>query len=416
MGHIINLIAEAYLFGQDSLAFERDFVRAGPPQRRELWRQRGAIGKLHNLVAHVMASGKRSALFDEIQNTENTGVAGGKIWKLLLDGGIRWNASYSMIRRAIELKEALNAYAAKLQVSAELLDREVFAYDFIEERDWQTLSVIQDHLAILFRATKDLEGNANLQEKAGKASYGALWECLPTFDHLLEHFEQLQIQASAGFFEYNPRIQQSITLAWQKTKDYYARTDHSTAWIAALVLHPRIKWIYLEAKWNGSLLPYLTQAKKDLKKLWEQKYKGQDIDLQEREEDSPVPPPMSMIEQILESVVPLGQAQRYNPRRDQYATYIAEASVVNLSVMDYWKAREREWPQLTAMAFDFLSIPAMSAECERVFSACSRMTTAQSSRLSGETLWYTECLKNWQNRGAIEIGGFNSGILLNLEV
>ncbi len=38
------------------------------------------------------------------------------------------------------------------------------------------------------------------------------------------------------------------------------------------------------------------------------------------------------------------------------------------------------------MAYDFLAIPAMSSECERVFSSYLKQITTQSSRLSGETL------------------------------
>jgi hypothetical protein len=62
MGHVLNLIAEQYLFGQDSASFETDYTKAGPDERRKLWRQRGELGKLHNLVAHVMASGKRRVI------------------------------------------------------------------------------------------------------------------------------------------------------------------------------------------------------------------------------------------------------------------------------------------------------------------------------------------------------------------
>ena len=75
-----------------------------------MWRDRGEFGKLHNLVAYVMVSGKRSELFISLQLTENVGKVAGKRWKLVLDGGIRWNAIYSMIRRALELKQALNTY------------------------------------------------------------------------------------------------------------------------------------------------------------------------------------------------------------------------------------------------------------------------------------------------------------------
>jgi hypothetical protein len=89
MGHVLNLIAEAYLYGQDASDSEQRFKEQGLSGRRKMWRGRGELGKLHNLVAHVMASGKRSELFTALQTTENTGKAAGKRWKLVLDGGIR---------------------------------------------------------------------------------------------------------------------------------------------------------------------------------------------------------------------------------------------------------------------------------------------------------------------------------------
>ncbi len=63
IGHILNLIAEAYLYGQDVKSFDKNFKEAGPGERRKLWRRRGELGKLHNLVTHVMASGKRTDIF-----------------------------------------------------------------------------------------------------------------------------------------------------------------------------------------------------------------------------------------------------------------------------------------------------------------------------------------------------------------
>jgi hAT family C-terminal dimerisation region len=65
------------------------------------------------------------------------------------------------------------------------------------------------------------------------------------------------------------------------------------------------------------------------------------------------------------------------------------------------------------MAFDFHAIPAMSSECERVFSSYGKMTTPESTRLSGETLWHHECLKNWQRRGAIRIKTFKNAYIIN---
>ena len=78
IGHVLNLIAEAYLFGQDVSDFEKIFKEQGLSGRRKMWRDRGELGKLYNLVAHVMASRKRSDLFTALQETENVGIIAGK--------------------------------------------------------------------------------------------------------------------------------------------------------------------------------------------------------------------------------------------------------------------------------------------------------------------------------------------------
>lgn len=89
MGHIINLIAESYIFGQDASSWEDNFKKAGPGERRKLWRQRGELGKLHNLVAHVIASGKRTDIFEKLQVNANINITSSKVWKLVLDSSIR---------------------------------------------------------------------------------------------------------------------------------------------------------------------------------------------------------------------------------------------------------------------------------------------------------------------------------------
>jgi hypothetical protein len=74
-----------------------------------------------------------------------------------------------------------------------------------------------------------------------------------------------------------------------------------------------------------------------------------------------------------------------------------------MAVLEYWKSREAYWPELAKMGLDFLAVPAMSAECERVFSSCAKITTVESSRLSEDMLWHQEVLKNWQIRGTIRM-------------
>ena len=64
-GHIINLAAKAFLFGNDCEAFIDDVEvaeRATARDERYLaaeqvkWRSRGPVGKFHNIVAYIRAS------------------------------------------------------------------------------------------------------------------------------------------------------------------------------------------------------------------------------------------------------------------------------------------------------------------------------------------------------------------------
>ena len=82
-----------------------------------------------------MASGKRTDIFVALQATENVGIVAGKRWKLVLDGGIRWNATYSMIRRALELRQALDKYTIRLGLSKDALDRETFKNDYLSDNE-----------------------------------------------------------------------------------------------------------------------------------------------------------------------------------------------------------------------------------------------------------------------------------------
>jgi hypothetical protein len=59
-GHIINLVARSILFGTDADAFEEDCQADKEVQdEMKLWRSKGPIGKLHNIVHWVQRSGQR---------------------------------------------------------------------------------------------------------------------------------------------------------------------------------------------------------------------------------------------------------------------------------------------------------------------------------------------------------------------
>ena len=71
-------------------------------------------------------------------------------------------------------------------------------------------------------------------------------------EHVLSHFEGLEKQAKAGDFNHHPSIRNSITESWNKANGYYTKTGPFIAYMAAVVLHPRFKWLYFMNAWKGS--------------------------------------------------------------------------------------------------------------------------------------------------------------------
>jgi hypothetical protein len=131
-GHVINLVAQAMLFGTDSEVYETLLAEAdqeeSPPRgkkrkhsefedeldnstvkmpdldaakRKTLeldlkrWRKFGAVGKLHNIVVHARWNPERIKRFEAIQKT----CGRTRVYQLRVDGGIRWNSTFEMIER-----------------------------------------------------------------------------------------------------------------------------------------------------------------------------------------------------------------------------------------------------------------------------------------------------------------------------
>lgn len=71
--------------------------------------------------------------------------------------------------------------------------------------------------------------------------------------------------------------------------------------------------------------------------------------------------------------------------------------------LQWWlePAQRLAYPSLSRMAIDVLSIPAMSAEPERVFSGARRTISWQRMRLGVKIIEAGECLKSWISSGII---------------
>lgn len=195
-GHILNLAARAFLWGEDPDLFEREaFTEAAfQVEERELrlWRKRGAVGKLHNIVRFVRASPQRRELMKSLacdQNDED----GYQLFEeeraaidleLMQNNETRWNSTFLMIQRAIRKREHIDHFIAYLETKTSEPRQRVPVQDQLSPQDWLLLAEIQSLLKPLHEITMRCQGWA----KEGR--HGALWEVMIGMEYLLNFFEE----------------------------------------------------------------------------------------------------------------------------------------------------------------------------------------------------------------------------------
>ena len=69
LGHILNLATKAFLFGSDIKSFKDELkINEEKKKQQEIWRKRGPIGKLHNVIMYIHGSPQRRDEFrDKVQ-------------------------------------------------------------------------------------------------------------------------------------------------------------------------------------------------------------------------------------------------------------------------------------------------------------------------------------------------------------
>ena len=68
-----------------------------------------------------------------------------------------------------------------------------------------------------------------------------------------------------------------------------------------------------------------------------------------------------------------------------------------VNAIDWWlePAQQKSYPNLSRMALDMLSIPAVSSDPERVFSAAKITPSDRRNKLEIQMIEHLECLKSW---------------------
>jgi hypothetical protein len=186
--HILKLVVKAFLEGDSkhllkSLGVDFNSQHSLEEEEEMLkeWRKRGPIGKLHNIVHFIRRSPQRRDKFVDIVKKAglspealielgDAAVDGGFV-QLVADNDSRWNSVYSMIERAIRLRDQIELFCI-WSASETDAKRRLSGEDRLEPEDWVILTYVKSILEPIQRVTKMFEGHA---PRFGEVIATAVW-------------------------------------------------------------------------------------------------------------------------------------------------------------------------------------------------------------------------------------------------
>jgi hypothetical protein len=226
---------------------------------QKAWREKGSIGKLHNLIVNIRMSPQRREIFRECK------IGDSDIDNLLpiLYNSTRWNSTFKSLQRALLLKRRIQLFCLNRQSE---LDK-----DILQEADWKSFDKITLGLRPFHQATLRAEGSAQ------NGHHGAIREALPNLETLLGTLEKQQEELHKIQGKKAPQpIQVAYQIAWEKLRKYYNKTDDAHGIYAAAVrLHPKYPKHYFERKWaTKELKEWKEPLYQSIKEYWEAEYHG----------------------------------------------------------------------------------------------------------------------------------------------
>lgn len=468
MGHVINLVAQQVLFGGDVESFE-DCITNVTAVEVELhtWRQKGPIGRLHNLIRYICASEQRRSLFLQVQREQpeamrSERLRGQATYELKHDNLTRWNSWYDAAERALDLRHAvddivdreLEPYYQKLarfnmrnnSQSAAPPKEPSLLLDRLNNDDWQVIASYVKLLKPLKDAIMTLQGNVNTSSKHGRPVKGAIWQVLPIFEEMLRAFEDARErhQPSSQYTSQPTQSQQTPTERPQRqrntgrgkptTDSSDSQSTESSAVRTDEVIAPEHEyndqaihfstainagWQKLEHYYNQSDVTPIHRAAvllhPRMKWRWFEKYwaskpewiadaRRSIAELWSQYKNKKVTIATS-------TAMPMKPQDEWSSVStdtfDQLQLYEKEPYTEDYSAFDsaipYWLNKRAIWPQLAQMALDVYSTPAMSDEPERVFSIAGHIQQPSRRRLTSEAMQWLLCLRSWQNSGIITL-------------
>ena len=266
--------------------------------------------------------------------------------------------------------------------------------DGLTAADWAVISEYTEVLKPLKQATKQLEGRG----KSGQ--FGALYSVIPVFETLLHELEQrVKLYNHVNYEQINaPEDHLPINLraAWAKANTYYSKLDSSPFYYAATILHPYYKR-YCDRSWR-SKPEWLHANNVAFQQLWQQYKPTNAVQTTPRPLQSALEDAIAAIADADDSSddEDIDEFQRWKKLEPKWTR---EQFTQGCDPIRYWIELQPKYPNLARLAFDVLTIPASSCECERLFSELGDLLEPKRRKIGAQLLATLQCIRAWTRAG-----------------
>jgi hAT family protein len=194
----------------------------------------------------------------------------------------------------------------------------------------------------------------------------------------------------------------AIEMGWFVLNKYYTMTEDVPVYAAALLLDPSKRQAYIEQNWPSD---WHESAIGGAREIWETEYSSIILP-KEPEPSADISAPLKERDDQLAFLLRSIEVKKKAicADTDNLEVFINASPVeVDCTPLKWWSRIEqrKQYPRLSRMAIDILSIPSESAEPERAFSGARRTASWDRLRITCQNLQKVECIGNWLREGLI---------------
>jgi hypothetical protein len=357
MAHVLNLGAQQIL-KEFKQPVDKDTYEAGSDSSDDMVT---AISRLSFLCRKIRLAPKLRRLLEKVCKEKDV-----KYLVPIIDVVTRWNSTYDMLVRAVEIKDVMSDtfYQHK--------DRDLINL-VLTETEWICVSQLIEVLAPLKEATM-------LASQGGESLM--VTNVIPIFNFCCE-----MLGESLKNFNISDDIYIGIESAIEKMNHYYDKISPIVG--ISLLLNPCFKKQMLteslqwEKQWVESVLESFMSSFNHYKRR---------LGCSSENFSTPVV-------QVEKGIYSKDQNKKRKlitvaSTVEEYTKYFSDPLAMDgTNTLQFWKANSFNYPILSAMAKDYLTVQASSVPAERAFSSGVDLVTADRCSLTGKNIEMTQFLK-----------------------